>query len=87
MNSERRLWIAIGLMISGFTTIALGAMALGGFADRSSGDLAVSSTPISSDLLIALGAAVLLGLEFAHTRRQRPSRALQPAPAQEAVEA
>ena len=87
MNRERSLWIAMGLAISGFTTIVLGAMALGGFAGGSSGDMAVSSTPISSDLLIALGAALLLGLEFTQVRRHRPNRVRRIAPSGEAVEA
>jgi lysozyme family protein len=87
MKGERRLWIAIGLLVSAFATIVLGAMALGGFVGGSTGDLAVSSTPLSSNLLIALGAAVLLGLEFAIARPRRPSRIRRPAPTRETVEA
>ena len=87
MKGERSLWIAIGLVISGLATIVLGAMALSGSAGGPSGDLAVSSTPLSSNLLIALGAVVLLGLEFALTWPRRPSRIRRPAPTRETVEA
>ena len=87
MKGERRLLIAIALLVSGFATIALGAMALGGLAGGSSGDLAVSSTPLSSDLLIALGAAILLGLEVAHARPLRPSRIRRRERTRETVEA
>jgi hypothetical protein len=87
MKGERRLWIAIGLLVSAFATIVLGAMALGGFAGGSSGDLAVSSTPLTSNLLIALGAVALLALEFGHARHHRLSRVRRPAPTRETVEA
>ena len=87
MKSERRLSIAIGLLGAAIATIVLGAMALGGMTGGSGGDLAMSSTPLSSNIPIALGAAVLLGLEFAHARPLRPSRIRRPERTRETVEA
>ena len=87
MNGERSLWIALALLVSGLTTVVLSTMALSGFGGGASGDVAVSSNPMPANFLIALGAAALLGLEFAHTRRHRPSRVRRVAPSREAVEA
>ena len=87
MNGERSLWIAMGLVISGLTTVVLSTVALSGFGGGSGGDVAVSSNPMPANLLIALGAAALLGLEFAHTRRHRPSRVRRIAASREAAEA
>ena len=87
MNGERSLWIARGLVISGLSTVVLSTMAMSGFGAGASGDIAVSSNPMPANLMIAVGAAALLGLEFAHTRRHRPSRVRRIAPAREAAEA
>jgi hypothetical protein len=87
MKGERSLWIAIGLVVSGLATFVLGGMTMSGFSGGSGGDMAASSASMSSNLLLALGAALLLGLEFAHTMRHRPSRPRRLAATREAVEA
>ncbi len=88
MNVTRSQWLVIGLLISSVAVVGLGAISLGSFADSTSGDLVVSSTPWAANLLLALGSTFLLGLEFAHTRRRRrPARAGQHAPARAAVRA
>ena len=74
MNRERTLWLAIGLLISTAAGIALGAMTLSGFASSPSGDVAVSAPGGATGLLMVLGAAMLLGMEWVHSRR-RPARA------------
>jgi hypothetical protein len=73
MNRERTLWLAIGLLVTSVASVVLGASALSGFSGPSGGDLAVSSTSASTNLLLALGAAGLLGVEFAraHGRTAR----------------
>ena len=86
MNGEKTHWTAIGLVISGLATIAFGAIALTGFASGPGGDLAVTSTPWLSNLLLAAGAVLLLGLEFARSRRRRPVPIRRPLPASEPVD-
>lgn len=71
MNGEKTHWTAIGLVISSLATIAFGAIALTGFS-AGTGDLAITSTPWLSNLLLAGGAVLLLGLELARSRRRRP---------------
>ena len=73
MNGEKTHWTAIGLVISGFATVAFGAIALTGFSAGTGGDLVVTSTPLVSNLLLAGGAVLLLGLELARSRRRRPA--------------
>jgi hypothetical protein len=72
MNGEKTHWTAIGLVISSLATIAFGAIALTGFSAGTGGDLAITSTPWLSNLLLAGGAVLLLGLELARSRRRRP---------------
>jgi hypothetical protein len=72
MTSVRSPWIALGVAMSGLATLILAGTALGGFGGGSGGDVAVSSMPSASNLMLALGAALLLGLEFAHTIRRHP---------------
>ena len=72
MNGEKTHWTAIGLVISGLATIAFGAIVLTGFSAGTGGDLAITSTPWLSNLLLAGGAVLLLGLELARSRRRRP---------------
>ena len=86
MNGEKKHWSAIGLVISGLATIAFGAIALPGFASGSVGDMAVTSTPWLSNLLLVGAAAILLGLEFARSRRRRPVPVRRPMPVHEPVD-
>lgn len=74
MNSERTLWLAIGLLLTSAASLGFGALALSGFASAPAGDVAVTTGGSASYLLLAMGSAVLLALEWAHTHR-RPARA------------
>ena len=80
MNRERTLWLAIGLLLTSLACGVLGASTLAGFASSPSGDLAVTATGETTNLLLAGGAVVMLVLEFAHMHR-RPVRVRRIAPA------
>lgn len=89
MNGEKKHWTAVGLVISALATISFGAIALTGFAGGSggaSGDLAVTSTPWLSNLVLAGGAVLLLGLEMARSRRHRPVPIRRALPVNEPVD-
>jgi hypothetical protein len=86
MNGEKKHWTAIGLVISALATISFGAIALTGLAGGTGGDLAVTSTPWLSNLLLAGGAVLLLGLELARSRRHRPVPIRRAMPVNEPVD-
>jgi hypothetical protein len=86
MNGEKTHWTAIGLVISGLATIAFGTIALTGFSGGPGGDLVATSTPWLSNLLLAAGAVLILGLEFARSRRRRPVPVRRQMPANEPVD-
>jgi len=73
MNRERTLWLAIGLLLTSLACVVLGVSALAGFTSAPSGDMAVTATTGTTNLLLAGGAVLLLVLEFAHMHR-RPVR-------------
>jgi hypothetical protein len=79
MNRERSHWLAIGMLLTGLASVVSGAIALSGFGTAPSGDLVVSSTAGTTNLLLALGALGLLCLEFAHMHRRssRPRRVVR----------
>jgi hypothetical protein len=87
MNRGRSRWLVIGLIVTSLTGTVLGVVTLNGFGGTPSGDLAASSTAATSNLLLALGALLFLGLESAHIHSRRPSRARRLAPATKAVSA
>jgi hypothetical protein len=82
MDRDRTTWLAIGMAATATTATALTALALTGFAGAPSGDLLVSSTAGSANLMVAIGAVAFLGLEFrmhrpaarAHANATGPSR-------------
>ena len=86
MNRERSSWLPIGLILTSVAALTFVIVAVSGFAAAPSGDMVVSSTAGTTNWLIALGAAALLGLEAAHMRRH-PSRSQRPARATEATRA
>ncbi|HEX7491854.1 MAG TPA: hypothetical protein VF337_09155 [Candidatus Limnocylindrales bacterium] len=71
MDRKRIAWLSIGMVVTATTSVGLTAIALTGFAAAPSGDLMVSSTAGSANLLVAIGAAAFLGLEL---RVHRPAR-------------
>jgi hypothetical protein len=75
MNRERSRWLVIGLIVASLTGTVLGVVTLSGLGGASSGDLVVTSTSATSNLLLVLGALVFLCFEFAHMRSRRPNRA------------
>jgi hypothetical protein len=85
MNRDRNRWLAMALIFTSLAGTVLGIVTLGSFGAAPSGDLVVSSTSATSNLLLALGAVAFLGLEFAHMRSHRPQRARRLAPATKAV--
>jgi arginine exporter protein ArgO len=87
MKGVRSHRLLIGLLMCGLSCVILGAVALGGFSSASSGDLAVSSTGWATNLMLALGAILLLVLEFAHARSRRPRQAEETAPARKTARA
>jgi hypothetical protein len=87
MKGVRSHRMAIGLLMCGLSCVILGAVALGGFSAASSGDLAVSSTGWTTNLMLALGALLLLVLEFVHARSRRPGRAARRAKVRETAKA
>jgi len=80
MNRERSHWLVISLIVASVTGVVLGIATLSGFGGAPSGDLVVSSTPMTTNLILILGALAFLGLEFAHMRSRRPNRTRQLAP-------
>jgi membrane protein implicated in regulation of membrane protease activity len=84
MNRERTPWLPIGLILTSAAALILGLVALSGFTAGSSGDVVVSSTAGTTNWLLAVGAATLLGLEVSHMRRHQ-SRSSRPARAAEAI--
>jgi hypothetical protein len=71
MYRERRTWLTIGMILTAVAAVVLTTLALSGFAAAPSGDLLVSSTAGTANLLFAIGAAAFLGLEL---RLHRPGR-------------
>jgi hypothetical protein len=54
--------------------VALAGIALSGFAAAPSGNKLVSAGAGTTNVMLALGAALFLGLEFTHERHLRGSR-------------
>ncbi len=86
MNAKRSRWLAAGMLLTSMVCLASGAAALCGIAGAPGGDLSVSSTSGAANLALALGAATLLGLDYARTITRRPHRPEGPRPASETVE-
>lgn len=86
MNGKRSRWLPAGMLITSLACLVAGAAALGGLAGAPGGDLPVSSGPGTANLALALGVALLLGLEYARAMSRRPSRLDRPMPAHEAIE-
>jgi hypothetical protein len=80
MNRARSHRIAIGLLFGTLAAAGLGIAAMSGISSFPTGDLAVSSTTWASNVLLALGAALMLGSDLIRGRRRWPTRAEQPAP-------
>lgn len=83
MHRERTHWLPIGIVLTAVAGLLLAVLALSGFAGAPSGDQLVSSSAGTTNLLLAISAAVFLGLEFAHMRRRpgtarRPQRVAEP---------
>jgi hypothetical protein len=70
MDRERTTWLSIGMIATAAAAAGLTAISLTGFAAAPSGDLMVSSTAGSANLMVAIGAAAFLGLEL---RMHRPA--------------
>ena len=87
MNRERSRWLVTGLIVVSVTGTVMGIVTLSGFGGAPSGDLVVTSTSATSNLILVLGALVFLGFEFVHMRSHRPSRARRLAPVAETVSA
>jgi hypothetical protein len=66
MSRNRSHWVAIGLMFTSLVGIVLGIATVSGFGSSSNGDVLVSSSAMTTNLLLALGALGLLGLDLAH---------------------
>ena len=79
MNRARSHRIAIGLVFGTLAAVGLGVAAMSGFSSFPTGDLAVSPTTWATNILLALGAALMLGCDLVRGRRRRPARAEQPA--------
>ena len=76
MSRSRRNWVAIALVVTCLTTAALGVATLAGFGAAPSGDVMLSASATSTDLLVAVAALALLGLDLAHGRaRNKPVHA------------
>jgi hypothetical protein len=71
MNRDRTTWLLIGMFLTAVAAVALTAISLVGFATAPSGDLMVSSTARTTNMLLAIGAAAFLALEV---RMHRPAR-------------
>jgi hypothetical protein len=84
MNRERTLWLATGLLLTSVSCVVLGAFALAGFASTPDGDLAMTATTGTTNLLLAGGAILLAVLEFAHIHR-RPVHVRSMTPASQPI--
>ena len=74
MNRDRTPWVAIGLLLTSLAGLALAIGSMNGLASPS-GDLMASSASGTTNLMIALGAFLLLGLDLLHARlRPSPGR-------------
>lgn len=79
MNRERSHGLAVALVLTSVATLVLGASTLSGFSSAPGGDMAVTSMSVTTNLLLVMGAVVLLGLEFAHAHSRTGSKAARPA--------
>jgi hypothetical protein len=70
MTRNRNHWVAIGLLFTSLVGAILGIATLAGFGSAPSGDVMLSSSATTTDLLGAFGALTLLGLDLVHGRRQ-----------------
>lgn len=74
MNRDRTPWVAMGLLLTSLASVVLGISVLNGLASPG-GDLMASSASGTTNLMIAFGAFLLLGLDLLHARlRPSPGR-------------
>jgi hypothetical protein len=79
MTRNRNHWVAIGLLFTSLVGAVLGIATFAGLGSAPSGDVMLSSSATTTDLLVAFGALTLLGLDLIHGRRQsRTIRATSP---------
>ena len=71
MTRNRNQWVAIGLLFTSLVGAILGVVTLAGLGSAPSGDVIISSSATTTDLLVAFGALTLLGLDLVHGRRQK----------------
>jgi hypothetical protein len=86
MNRSRSHGIVLATVaVTSVASVALAVATLSGFGSSAAGDLAVSSTPMASTVLIIIGILVMIELEWAHVagrrRSSRAARAPMPEPA------
>lgn len=87
MNRGRTHRLAVALVLTGAASLVLGLSTLAGFSGGGSdGDMIATSGP-ATNLLLVLGAAVLLGLELTHARGRTTTGSSRRNPAARAVEA
>jgi hypothetical protein len=70
MTRNRNNWVAIGLLLTSLVGVILGIATVAGLGSAPSGDVMLSSSATSTDLLVAFGALTLLGLDLVHGRRR-----------------
>jgi hypothetical protein len=75
MTRNRNHWVAIGLLFTSLVGAILGIATVAGLGAAPSGDVMLSSSATTTDLLVAFGALALLGLDLVHGRMKRTVRA------------
>jgi hypothetical protein len=75
MTRNRNNWVAIGLLLTGLIGAVLGIATIAGLGAAPSGDVMLSSSATTTDLLVAFGALALLSLDLVHGRMRRSVRA------------
>ena len=75
MTRSRNHWVAIGLLFTSLVGGVLGMATIAGLGGAPSGDVLLSSSATTTDLLVAFGALALLGLDLVHGRMRRTVRA------------
>jgi hypothetical protein len=75
MTRNRNHWVAIGLLFTCLVGALLGIATIAGLGGTPSGDVLLSSSATTTDLLVAFGALALLGLDLVHGRMRRTVRA------------
>jgi hypothetical protein len=68
MNRSRIPWVAVGLLSTCLAGLILACATLSGFGAAANGDVAISSSSVTTNMLIAFGAIGLLSVDLAHGR-------------------